>query len=249
MQLRFMDIDRRAARYRLYRSSAPSAWQRFLAKVELSWLYHDYAMDGLSLSQEDIARALSQDTPRHHCDAQFLSTIRQVVGGIRFTIENAARGADLSLEDVKKFHAVLVEPGASCGGRYRKSEGPMVPYLHTITRTPSISYRLRKLVEAMDGEYREMPPVKAAALIHYDFMSIWPFDMRSSTAGRLLMNHWLMSHGYPPAIIHAKDRQAYFHALDGRPEELIQLVSDSVSATLECADAFFGAHSTAHRVA
>lgn len=248
MQLTILDIDRRAAAWRFYRHAAPEAWDRFCEKVNLSWLHHDYAMDGLALTPEEITRALRGDCPRHQCDAELMAAIRQTLEAIEWTQLHASSPKELSLEDVKLFHAALCEPESPTAGRYRKHEGPMVPYLHTITRTPSISYRLRKLVEAMATTYTRMHPIKAAALIHHEFMCIWPFDMRSGTAGRLLLNHWLLSHGYPPAIIHAFHRQDYYTALGEQPEAMIPLVIEALDSILQCAEARFGA-SLANQVA
>lgn len=240
MQLTTTDLDRRVAHYRFYRHMSPEAWVVFNKKIDLSLLFHDYAMDGLALSESEINRALRYEPARHHCDAELLDGIRCVMAGVSFIrCFSREKGAPLTLEDVKQFHAVLTPDESQCGGRYRKTEGPMVPYLHEITRTPSISYRLRKLVETMRTVYGEMHPVRAAALIHHEFMSIWPFDQRSATAGRLLLNHVLLSNNYPPAIIHAIDRQAYYQALCSRPEAMIPVIVEAVDTTLQCAENFF----------
>ncbi len=240
MQLMFMDIDRRVACYQLHRHSSPERWRLFLEKVELSWLYHDYAMDGTALTPQEVQRALTGAPARHHCDGLMLAQVRRTHSAIHHVLHNTHATEGFSLEGVKNFHALLVEPGCPSAGRYRKVEGPMVPYLHSITRTPSISYRLRKLVESMETTYRDMHPIRAAAELHHEFMGIWPFDMRSGTAGRLLLGSWLLAAGYPPAIIHAIDRQRYYSALSKGPEAMVPLVAEAIKTTLRGAEGFFG---------
>ncbi len=239
MQLINMDLDRRVALYRTLRNLSPQAWESFHQKINLSLLFHDYAMDGVALTECDMSRALSNAPPRHHCDGEMLEGIRNTLEGIHLARQFAEERGAPGLEEIKRFHAILLPVDSQQAGRYRKTEGPMMPYCHEITRTPSISYRLRKLVDAIPEMLAQLHPIMAAALIHHEFMSIWPFDHRSATAGRLLLNGCLMRGGYPPAIIHATDRQTYYAALCDRPEAMIPVVVEALELTLQGADAFF----------
>ena len=239
MNLSKIDVDRRVTEFRFYKQTSPEAWHVFNDKLDLSWLFHDFAMDGKALSEQEISRALLGESGRHYSDTAFLNEIRHTHSGIKFTRSLALEPVDsLSLDAVKAFHAVLKDKNDPKGGRYRKASGPMVPYLHGITRPPSISYRLRKFVEDLD-KISARHPIEGAALAHHEFMSIWPFDKSSATAGRLILNYALLSQGYPPAIVHATNRQAYYEALCGRPEKMIPVVFDAVAMTLSSASSFF----------
>ena len=186
---------------------------------------------------DEVDRALSGAAARHHCDGVLLRNICFKHAGIQFTRRFAMeKEGPLELEDLKAFHTALALVTDPTAGRYRKCEGPMLPYVHSITRPPSISYRLRKLVEYMREAEISVHPIRAAALIHHEFMSIWPFDHRSGTAGRLLLNFWLLRANYPPAIIHAKDRHAYFSALSGGAEAMVPVVIDAMGMILDGAE-------------
>jgi hypothetical protein len=200
----------------------------------LSWLYHDFAMDGVALVGDDVERALAFSEPRHHCDGQRLMSIRRTFDAIRWAQRFASENdAPLSLEDLKCFHEAVCGPGAPVGGRYRKTDSPVLPYVHPIAKHASISYYLRRLVQAMADERADWHPVRAAAHAHHDFMAAWPFDDRTPVAGRLLLNYLLLRGGYPPAVIHARSRHAYFQALSGRPEAMIPIVRSAITMTLE----------------
>lgn len=241
-----VQIDRQLPRYNAYRKTHPEGWQTFEERVDLCWLYHDQAMEGLALREDELTQALQGAPGRHHSEGQLFEHIRHVMFGIQATRRGVTRGIEpLSLDALKDFHTRLASPDDPAAGRYRKVEGPMVPYTHEITRTPSISYRLRKLVDHIETSYADMHPVIGAAMMHHEFMQTWPFDARSGTAGRLLLNHWLMSAGYPPAIIHATDRQAYYQALEQGPEEMVTVIADAIGGVLHNARHFFARRETA----
>jgi hypothetical protein len=237
MRLTYMELDLRVARYQRSVSLDPCKFNGFQERVALSWLFHDFAMDGVALLPEDVDRALSFGAPRHHCDGVLLATIRRKLDAIRW-VQGFAEEHEgpLDLEDLKRFHAAVCRPEDPAAGRYRKGEGPMLPYVHTISKQASISYRLRRLVETMENEYATMHPVRAAALIHHEFMATWPFDKQTGTAGRLLLNFILLRGGLPPAVIHARNRHAYFQALGSHPESMVQVVREAIDMTLDCAE-------------
>jgi hypothetical protein len=235
MQLMYIDLDRRVAQYRAHRLIHPHTWSTFQERLQLSWLVHDYALEGVALDHAEIERALGHTPARHHCDSVLRDNIRHTHRAITQVCQLPERGG-LTLEDLKHFHTLLCAPGEPRAGRYRKQGEPPQPYNHEVTRASSISYRLRKLVETIEEELLPMHPVRAAALVHHEFLSIWPFDDRSGAAGRLLMNDWLMRAGYPPAIIHACDRHLYYSALEGDPEQMVSLVRRSLESTLRCAE-------------
>lgn len=240
MQLTMIGLDRQVRHYEGYRTQDPEAWEAFEERLDLSWLHHDFAMEGVSLREADTRAALGHGLTRHHSEAQQHEKIRALWDAIAATRQRVAAGqGPLELEDIKTFHVELTGESDPRAGRYRKGQGPPSAYQHSVTRPPSISYRLRKLVDAMRGPYADLHPVQAAAHVHFDFMTTWPFDERSGTAGRLLMNWWLLRSGYPPAIFHATDRQAYYSALCAGPIPMTNLVVDALTTTMRSADAFF----------
>jgi hypothetical protein len=56
-------------------------------------------------------------------------------------------------------------------------------------------------------------PVALAALFHYKFIRIQPFDDGNGRLARILMNMLLMRAGYPPSVIKAAEKEAYYVAL------------------------------------
>jgi Fic family protein len=70
---------------------------------------------------------------------------------------------------------------------------------------------LRSEIEKGDDE--ALHPVALAALFHYKFIRVHPFDDGNGRLARILMNMLLMRAGYPPSIIKAAEKESYYIAL------------------------------------
>jgi Fic family protein len=65
-----------------------------------------------------------------------------------------------------------------------------------------------------EEEAKELHPVQLAALVHYRFVRIHPFDDSNGRTSRLLMNYYLMRNGYAPIVIESSDKKNYLTALN-----------------------------------
>ena len=235
-------VDAQLVRYAALRRQHPEYWQHYEDLSNLSWLYYDQALEGTSLTELEMEQALAGDRGRHFSEVRRFEEIRLVlsaIGEVRERASSVQSIAPLSLETLKWFHVALCSSSDPSAGRYRKGEGTQGPYSHKVTRPPSISYRLRKLVSNIEQVYVKMHPIRGAAHIHHEFMMVCPFEQRSGSAGRLMMNFWLLCAGYPPAIIHATERQAYFDALAGTPEDMADVLTGALQTSLLCTFSHF----------
>ncbi|PLK44319.1 Fic family protein [Emticicia sp. TH156] len=65
-----------------------------------------------------------------------------------------------------------------------------------------------------ETEKQELSPVELAAIFHYKFVRIHPFDDGNGRISRLLMNYVLLKNGLPPVIIKSADKKNYLNALN-----------------------------------
>ncbi len=79
------------------------------------------------------------------------------------------------------------------------------------TDTP---FEMQKLLVWFREQEPNLHPVMLAAMLHYKFVRIHPFDDGNGRISRLLMNYVLLRSGYPPAVIKSKDKNNYLFALN-----------------------------------
>jgi len=63
-------------------------------------------------------------------------------------------------------------------------------------------------------EKNELHPVALAALLHYKFVRIHPFDDGNGRISRLLMNYVLYANDLPPVVVKSADKKNYLFALN-----------------------------------
>ena len=80
----------------------------------------------------------------------------------------------------------------------------------TIVDTPIL---MKELLDWYHEEENHIHPVTLAAMLHYKFVKIHPFDDGNGRVARLLMNYVMLRNGLPPVIIRTSDKQNYLRAL------------------------------------
>lgn len=103
--------------------------------------------------------------------------------------------------------------------------------------TPALMADLIAWYNQAEAE-RSMSPIELAALFHYRYIRIHPFEDGNGRIARLLMNYILTKHDYPMLVIRSKAKKQYLDAL-GKADKIVGPVpSDGAHATLEQARDF-----------
>jgi Fic family protein len=80
-------------------------------------------------------------------------------------------------------------------------------------------------------------PVTLAAMLHYKFVRIHPFDDGNGRLSRLMMNYVLLKNNLPPVVIKSSDKKNYLFALNqadvGDYESFIGYIAEQVIWSLE----------------
>ena len=84
----------------------------------------------------------------------------------------------------------------------------------------------------------KLTTVELAALFHYRYIRIHPFEDGNGRIARLLMNFILLRHGYPMIVIRSKNKKTYLEALGKADKNVGPVLSDGANATLEQASDF-----------
>ena len=97
--------------------------------------------------------------------------------------------------------------------------------------TPSL---MTDLVDWYNQEERrgQLSPVELAALFHYRYIRIHPFEDGNGRIARLLVNFILTRHDYPMVVVRSRNKQAYLEALHQADLNVGPVPSDGSHAEL-----------------
>lgn len=225
------DIDDRTEDLRDLATEHPDIWGEFLRGFELSWIYHENALEGIVVTHAEMVSALKG----RPIAADTYPAIRNMRLAMDLVRRRAAEGGPITMELVREIHATLGshDPNYQVA-RYRKDIPLHRTYFHDIAQPHVIDERLKKLLawaEANDPDDDEA--VTFAAHFHHEFMSIFPFSENCGKTGRLLVNHILVRHGYLPVVFHATERQRYYDTLRLSKKEMEVTLTDTMSNCIE----------------
>ncbi len=110
-------------------------------------------------------------------------------------------------------------------------------YYATPEETPIM---MKELVEWYNDESdkKELSPIELAALLHYRYIRIHPFEDGNGRIARLLVNYVLIRNNYPPIIIQSKDKDNYLRILHQCDVAVGLTASDGASATIDSSRPF-----------
>jgi Fic family protein len=239
---RYMDLDDRTEDVRELMRERPGAARDFLEKYELSWVYHENAIEGLVLTHAELRQAFD---PTGVVDSSMVHTfteVRNQKAAIEFIKQEAANPVvKYSFALVKKIYEILYQGLPNRMPVSLRRDMPLHrTYFHDIVQPVQIQPALEQLFDLMNSEeFGRMHPIKQATHSHHRFMEIFPFSDLSGKVGRMLVNLILIRHGYMPVIIHSTDRQAYYEGLRLNATEFGHIVMDAMDNALDNATKFF----------
>jgi Fic family protein len=115
----------------------------------------------------------------------------------------------------------------------RLANGEMFYYASPID-TP---IKMKELLEWYRKEEKNLHPLVLAAMLHYKFVRIHPFDDGNGRVSRLLMNYVLLRNNLPPVVIKSADKVNYLNVLhqadSGDYTPFIEYIAEQLIWSLE----------------
>lgn len=265
MDARFMELDLRMERLRQKLASFPAnITADYRDRLDVSWLFHDNAMEGVVLSYSELKAAIDSRIISDVSLIPMYEEVRLHKQAVDWVRENApipeARPTDsrrsaeareaqreakkhvvrLDFELVKKLYAILTPEAADKGFPLRKENPLHRLYYHEIAAPEKIAPRIKKLEDWMESrEFSDAHPIARAAKAHHDLLNIYPWTKNSGKVARLMMNFILIRAGYLPAVIHSIERQRYYESLRFENPTLLNLITESIENGIETTAKFF----------
>lgn len=238
MELSYIRLDDRLDAVQLAELRAPEWAQRdFRRKFQMSWLYHELSLEGVILTARDIERALAGSEGRDYCDGELLKRVRRYRDAIQRLQRASTERKPITRGTLLEYQAIL------CGHQPRNpiriDDGATEQYKHDVFDPADVEPALKELCADLKNQAFATHPIELAIDVQYRLTRIWPFDEHSAAVARLVANQILYTNGYPPALIHAQDRQKYYHALHYDARRLRDLVLESLRGQIETRERLF----------
>jgi Fic family protein len=237
-----MDLDDRTEDVRELMRERPGSAREFLEKYELSWVYHENALEGLVLTHAELRQAFDPTGVVDSSMVHVFTEVRNQKAVIEFVKQEAANPlVKYSFSLVKKLYEILYQGLPNRMPVSLRRDMPLHrTYFHDIVQPVQIQPALEQLFDLMNGEeFGKMHPIKQATHSHHRFMEIFPFSDLSGKVGRMLMNIILIRAGYMPVIMHSTDRESYYEGLRLNATEFGHIIMDAMDNALDNATKFF----------
>jgi Fic family protein len=214
---------------------------KFQEQLDMSWIFHDSALEGTVLSFHELKSAIDKDVVSDVSLIPTYDEIRAHKAAIDFVREQAAqkKKVPVTLELLMKLRDVIAPENPETlakDGPFRKDTPVHRLYFHDIPPADKIAGEMKKLGDWLaDPETKKLSALRLAAKLHFKLMQIYPFPKHSGKHARLAMNLVLLRAGYPPAVIHSTERQRYYESLRGPSSLLYNLMLDSLENSIDSA--------------
>jgi Fic family protein len=151
-------------------------------------------------------------------------------------VEERPQHTLLTDHDLLAVHAqVLADVDPANAGRFRSTRVLIKGSRFIPPGSQKFDDLIPRMLELAAAE--GVPPALQAAELHYNLVAIHPFNDGNGRTARLVMNHHLLRHGYPHAIIDVGERAEYLAALedanDGRCDRFASFVLKSVERSIQ----------------
>jgi Fic family protein len=189
MDGRFFEIDARLTNLREKQHRLPTQIvAEFGRRLEISWIYHDCALEGVLLSYSEIKAAIDRNIISDVSLIPSYEELKAFKGAIDFAYDTADnKKKPINLETIRKIYSLLAPDEVDKGIPFRKDNPLHRLYYHEISQHDKIAYRMRKLGEWLEEDSaRRLHPIERAARVHFKLMNIYPWTRNSGRVARVL---------------------------------------------------------------
>lgn len=235
------------------REASLDVWPLVQRKLRIRWTADSNAIEGSTLTYAETLFFLEEGLTvegkplkdfldaRNHSDA--IDYLMEVIKDERPITTSLMKELNaLLMSGVKTTPAIdhrgQISEKPSTPGEYKKlpnhvlqADGSIHPYVDPI----HVAQEMEQLMGWINEQEGMRDPILTAAIAHYNFVRIHPFDDGNGRGARILMNLILMKSGYLPIVIRREDRREYIEALSradkGKLDSFIMFVMSSMNRT------------------
>ncbi len=212
--------------------------REYLQRLDLSWIYHDSALEGVVYQNSELILAMRGDAAPDPTLVSTFDEIRQNRAAVELVKEMAKQDKlRIDFDTITAIYEKLA-PDEMEGKKvpiYRKDMPIHRLYFHEIATPDKIVPKLKAFFQWMNAAdtKKSTHVVRLAAKAHFNLLHIYPFPKHSGRIARLVMNLILLHDDYPPAVIHSTERQRYYDALKTNDNALANVVREALVSSME----------------
>ena len=194
-----------------YRPLSKEIVRKLQEAMEVEYTYHSNAIEGNRLTLRETQLVIREGVTiggkslRDHLEAQNHPKAIYYIESLK--------DRDLSENDILEVHKIIFSGALENAGNYRNSQ----VYIEGSDYLPPPAFEvptlMKDLLQWLKKNPDELRPIEIAAVFHYKFVSIHPFDDGNGRVARLVMNLLLIKHGYPFSLIRNYDRRRHYDTL------------------------------------
>lgn len=221
------------------RPISPTLLLKLKEHFEVEMAYNSNAIEGNRLTLKETYWVIQQGVTvkgkslKDHLEAK---NHKEALDYLYELIEHGSTHT-ISEHLIKSLHSLIIQDiDRSIAGQYRKVDVFITGTEHVPPSALEVPYKMQELIAWAQKSHKKMYVVDFAALFHHKFVHIHPFQDGNGRVGRLLMNIFLMQHGFPLTIIQNNDRQKYYRVLSradgGNGKPLSMFVAQAILRSL-----------------
>jgi len=257
MELLLENIDRLKAEYEKLLPLKPEFQSKLEKKFRLEFSFNSNHIEGNTLTYYETELLLIFDNTKGGHSLREYEEMKAHDVAFQLIQKWAQDARPISENDLKSLNKILlvrpywqdaITPDGNktrreiLVGDYKKhpnsvrlGNGEIFEYTTPIETPP----KMQELMEwfRSEEELSRAHPLVLAALFHYKFVRIHPFDDGNGRVSRLLMNYVLLRNHFPPIIIKSADKNSYLKALNsadaGDTEAFVRYIGEQLIWSLD----------------
>ena len=239
--------------------------KRVEENVKMFSIYHSNAIEGSNLSLASTVSFLQgevindQDSVKDHMDALGHAAAIGLFGSSMNVGHKIDQALICKVNDLLTKHMASISipmPSAKYqrdnSGSYKIEDNSQQRTDHSESHKFVMPERVPQEMEELFAhcESSNMHPVVKAAVAHYNYTRIHPFQHGNGHGARILMNLILQHYNLPPAIIQVQNKQQYMECLRAADQgDIMPFVSFIASSLIETMEMVLAAYQAEHRAA
>lgn len=227
----FEAIDAAQAKVNAQKPLQTAIWATIQEKLRIEWTYDSNALEGSTLTRGETYFFLREGLTvegkpfkdfldaRNHAEAidylyQIVKDERPMTPGLMKEINKLLLSGITHTEAIDALGQKAQKPATP--GEYKRLPNHVLQAdgtIHRYTEPVHVAAEMEELFKWIQAALPHQHPVIVAAVAHYNFVRIHPFDDGNGRGARILMNLVFIKKQYTPAIIKTEQRRAYLEAL------------------------------------